>query len=1394
MLAQPSQWTPTDEQVRKVLSDQRRVIPFLGAGMTLACGLPDTPSLVKALQGGELGAGVSFEPGAGLTETFDTLAEAHSLEAVQDVCAAYITDLSEGAPPAPTFPYLVQVPSRWIVTLSYDLLLERAATEAGRPVRSVTWNDTADLADLRFSYVDSSEKTDELIIFHLHGSVADPRTIVADRTQYQDVGNATAVRALLTALMSNHRTCWMGCRIDEPHLIELLASLSNGQATHCFISDQEAIDAVRRGPRAPISRRQHGMAFDGFPTGRWECLTEFCEWLVTKPAISSAPLTSGDVPSGLGPFTGVVPGTKYVWSDWGPEWTRKALKELGTAAPDELALLQQVLTERSVEELAAMPPPWLADGSWQLWIAVARFAEEHGNWSLASTAWETAGQRPGADTVRCLSSASVAAETGGDEGRAATITQQARKLDPEHPRIRLLDAHEDAPDAETLVKLEGLFDEPGDVGTLALCHAVITCLRMDDLANASRFLDAAEDRDSDLMQVRLARVNYVVHQGRHRFSASERADARALQTAKEDALTIRDQLLPQRRYRESCRLIMLAADAAGVQGDLEAAAELLQIALPEELEAEDARMVLADAALRAQARTAALELLEPVEQNVTVDAMRAQAQIHSTDESVRAAARTRLEEIFDAGEDDHARERAAHILLGTAPDFPDLPFPEAASSYLIEQGDTRGSFVARALWLHSIGRPDEARALTRAHEPARWAYEVGLQIALEDDDIATVVQLADRVLTDSDDPTLRLVCARQFAAAGRLERSREVATALATDESAPTWARAEAFMQLAYLLIEREGDHQEGLEWLRRWSDAIPDDRRHVWGRIQSHLRLGQREEAIAMLLGSGLAIESRSEAQLAANTYFAMPDRKEGLRRLADLRDALTERDPEIDKLAWFGLVDAGSELPEELAERLQPPPEFEIPGRRLSLREARDLLRAQRQTVDAVRADMRRGESAVTRLAHVAGRALTALWLELDSKPAGFGTSDWDKLDEADAQHALTRGVVVDPTALVSLTLLPDPTRETALRKLLAPMRVAQSSLDDINEAVLAASSPGTPFSPDAQTGEPLPVSEPEPHAAERAAALRAIHELALRQRVEPDLRNDQPSRLDEMLNDQAMPTCAKALTASLALAERTGRPLFTDDRVARRMARQLGIPAFGTAALLHILVNANALTTQDRVGSVTVLRGHGYHGLRVIDGELQSHIDKGWNTQELRQVVQDPLLWDAAAIGQFVLSLEILHRAHARNPATFDTRVGLVVDWLSDAMTQIKPFRARGQYLVDLVAELLHTVCLILTSERVAPGIPALYDGIERYARGRTAIPAGQLMENAHVWLARFGVELSLTAFVQMPLRRQFSTFEIDASHPTSRALTDRTLAAALSRVHRPKRRSHRRPPRF
>jgi PIN domain associated with the TPR-GreAB-C-PIN system len=169
------------------------------------------------------------------------------------------------------------------------------------------------------------------------------------------------------------------------------------------------------------------------------------------------------------------------------------------------------------------------------------------------------------------------------------------------------------------------------------------------------------------------------------------------------------------------------------------------------------------------------------------------------------------------------------------------------------------------------------------------------------------------------------------------------------------------------------------------------------------------------------------------------------------------------------------------------------------------------------------------------------------------------------AAARASLNQSVVVETSALTTATLPPD--RWSALRAVFAELVVPRNVLHDIQ--ITGAELRRDPdnlswigFDPDQDA---LTLTEPSPHQTSefitRITEIDAARDLVA---VDTPVRDVFPDRGG--LSDH------EVWVSPLETAAQTGTALWSDDVVVRELAAGLGIPAFSTLALLHVLSRAN------------------------------------------------------------------------------------------------------------------------------------------------------------------------------------------------------------------------------
>lgn len=277
-----AEWWPASPAA-ELLHDRRAVIPVIGAGLSAAAGMPSSAELAARL--------ASWLPddvvGGDLFAVADAAfhANAEHRHAIQRDVAAAIAD----APIRLTEAHraLVMVRSRVLVTFNYDEVLEEAAKQARIPFESCTYRETEQLVE----HLRERERR-RLLIYHAHGSVVDPTSIVIDDAGYRDLSNDRAVSRAFEYLADLNTLCFLGTRLDEPYLQATLLRLPSPHPRHVLIGDDATVDEVARpSRRGALLPWRYGIVTCSVGES-WSALPGFCRRLAGR-----GPSRRIDVPS-----------------------------------------------------------------------------------------------------------------------------------------------------------------------------------------------------------------------------------------------------------------------------------------------------------------------------------------------------------------------------------------------------------------------------------------------------------------------------------------------------------------------------------------------------------------------------------------------------------------------------------------------------------------------------------------------------------------------------------------------------------------------------------------------------------------------------------------------------------------------------------------------------------------------------------------------------------------------------------------------------------------------------------------------------------------------------------------------------------------------------------------
>lgn len=180
---------------------------FVGAGLSLAAGMPSWQRLVDHLR-----AGVPDCPKeASFTQIAEFYEILHDREGLQDAVCKLIPAEAE---PTAMHRYLMQLRPRRIFTTNYDLLLEKAAEQEGLKAAVIRTDSDRDLDEA------------DIKIVKLHGDILAPDRIVITSSNYDEfVHDRPGLAGLLKAEIQFRTSLFLGYGFGDPNLHMLLAAI-----------------------------------------------------------------------------------------------------------------------------------------------------------------------------------------------------------------------------------------------------------------------------------------------------------------------------------------------------------------------------------------------------------------------------------------------------------------------------------------------------------------------------------------------------------------------------------------------------------------------------------------------------------------------------------------------------------------------------------------------------------------------------------------------------------------------------------------------------------------------------------------------------------------------------------------------------------------------------------------------------------------------------------------------------------------------------------------------------------------------------------------------------------------------------------------------------------------
>ena len=213
----PLQNIPAELQKQLVVG---RVVPFLGAGLGMPCGLPNWSGLLQKLATWSEDNGDDLSTIALIRHSIsqgNLDAAAHALgqtigsrlsEALRSILAP------PNLKPTPLHSLLANVSWQMVLTTNFDNLLPESFANRLEPL---TWQDNIRMGEVL--------RVGQPHLMMVHGWIERPDSIVLTPTAYRESFRSAAQRHYLTSLLSQHSFLFLGCSLRDPDIKYFLEEL-----------------------------------------------------------------------------------------------------------------------------------------------------------------------------------------------------------------------------------------------------------------------------------------------------------------------------------------------------------------------------------------------------------------------------------------------------------------------------------------------------------------------------------------------------------------------------------------------------------------------------------------------------------------------------------------------------------------------------------------------------------------------------------------------------------------------------------------------------------------------------------------------------------------------------------------------------------------------------------------------------------------------------------------------------------------------------------------------------------------------------------------------------------------------------------------------------------------
>lgn len=895
------------------------------------------------------------------------------------------------------------------------------------------------------------------------------------------------------------------------------------------------------------------------------------------------------------------------------------LARLREENPQAAQQLQQILDVGGAFGVAkALRNSQLDAGPLALLVTAARLVSKEGLFAEAEQAYLRASKLDldNKAKARQLVRAATLASIQGSEERFRRHLDSARELSPDHPALAIAEARASSNSQDMLDRVAEV--EPETDADRALLHQTRAqaFLSLGDEHAARRELDFARAADADQITVREFEAVLPWFVAQRQVARGEQPDYAVLREAATRFEALAAEVGAEQRPNEAAQVAARAAEAWMLaQAPSEAERVLSEIRDAERLSTETA-LLLGRAALIVQRPDLVLSFVPPSETTSEARLLRAEAQALGDATDAREEGLAVLRELIDDADEDIKRQ-AAFALLATAATEAEVEWDERAAEIL--RADTPETEAGlRAERAYTLGDIRDAERLMLPYATRGQSLRRLRDYAAKLGEWEKVKHRSRELLRTGADPRDRLALADALRHLGEHDEAERECLVTARDQETPE-ELCEAAFEMAADIVGQHRHYQRLLELAEEWHAALPDSGNAIWNRLFALARLSRHADAYALIEAEQPEPTTVNRAVLLAEILNREAPKAEAIRRIIELSERFGRCEEPLEALVIGTALDAeqgGVQLDPDVGEQVREVfasfpdrfPDSQVIRSFPAPQTAEELEALVKQFVgdrpklqSAADEAIKNGRAPVNVLAAVSPGGIGARWGSLPALPLGFAMDDRDAADREAASAAVGGAAIWDTSSICVVGGLGGEV-EDVVRAALPGSMIVTETLEDADRE---AANPGG-----------MGVAETL-HDAEGRFDIREIGEQERereRNRINGMLRlarlfRVQPARgpnasenlLQEFENNEGEVEELQALLGSVLLAQRTNRPLFSDDRFIREFSRAWGVPAFGTLALVDVLAEQDLMTTDQRWDVRRRLAANNAWGVSLTGEEL-------------------------------------------------------------------------------------------------------------------------------------------------------------------------------------------------